>query len=119
MTDRCRIYTNVKTFEYDLALEKENAKKMIEIILDVLPTNGDIRDRLNGYLAAYQNNEKVEQPKIALDILKQIDASYLGKGLFAQLLLEKISSTNDFIVPEYIKEAIKFVLEITEENEGK
>ena len=119
MTDRCRIYTNVKTFEYDLALEKENAKKMIEIILDVLPTNGDIRDRLNGYLAAYQNNEKVEQPKIALDILKQIDASYLGKGLFAQLLLEKISSTNDFIVPEYIKEAIRFVLEITEENEGK
>lgn len=119
MTDRCRIYTNVKTFEYDLALEKENAKKMIEIILDALPTNGDIRDRLNGYLAAYQNNEKVEQPKIALDILKQIDASYLGKGLFAQLLLEKISSTNDFIVPEYIKEAIKFVLEITEENEGK
>lgn len=119
MTDRCRIYTNVKTFEYDLALEKDNAKKMIEIILDVLPTNGDIRDRLNGYLEAYRNNEKVEQPKIALDILNQIEASYLGKGLFAQLLLEKISSKNDFIVPEYIKEAIRFVLEITEENEGK
>lgn len=119
MTDRCRIYTNVKTFEYDLALEKNNARKMIEIILDVLPTNGDIRDRMNGYLEAYQNNEKVEQPKIALDILNQIDASYLGKGLFAQLLLEKISITNDFIVPEYIKSAIRFVLEITEENNGK
>ena len=119
MTDRCRIYTNVKTFEYDLALEKDNAKKMIEIILDVLPTNGDIRDRLNGYLEAYQNNEKVEQPKIALDILNQIEASYLRKGLFAQLLLEKISSTNDFIVPEYIKAAIRFVLEITEENDGE
>lgn len=119
MTDRCRIYTNVKTFEYDLALEKNNARKMIEIILDVLPTNGDIRDRMNGYLEAYQNNEKVEQPKIALDILNQIDASYLGKGLFAQLLLEKISITNDFIVPEYIKAAIRFVLEITEENNGK
>lgn len=119
MTDRCRIYTNVKTFEYDLALEKNNARKMIEIILDVLPTNGDIRDRMNGYLEAYQNNEKVEQPKIALDILNQIDASYLGKGLFAQLLLEKISTTNDFIVPEYIKAAIRFVLEITEENNGK
>lgn len=119
MTDRCRIYTNVKTFEYDLALEKNNARKMIEIILDVLPTNGDIRDRMNGYLEAYQNNEKVEQPKIALDILNQIDASYLRKGLFAQLLLEKISITNDFIVPEYIKAAIRFVLEITEENNGK
>lgn len=119
MTDRCQIYTNVKTFEYDLALEKNNARKMIEIILDVLPTNGDIRDRMNGYLEAYQNNEKVEQPKIALDILNQIDASYLGKGLFAQLLLEKISTTNDFIVPEYIKAAIRFVLNITEENNEK
>jgi hypothetical protein len=92
---------------------------MIEVILDVLPTNGKVRDRLNGYLEAYQNNEKVEQSEIALDILRQIDASYLGKGLFAQLLLEKISSTNDFIVPEYIKAAIRFVLEITEENNGR
>ena len=87
--------------------------------MDVLPTNGDIRDRLNGYLVAYQNNKKVEQPKIALDILKQIDANYLGKGLFAQLLLEKISITNDFVVPEYIKAAIRFVLEITEESDGE
>ena len=119
MTDNCRIYTNLKTFEYDLAMEKDNAKKMIEIILNELSTNGPVRDRLNGYLEAYQNNEKVEQSEIAFDILKQIDASYLGKGLFAQLLLEKINMTNDFIVPEYIKAAIRFVLGIIEENNGK
>ena len=119
MTDNCRIYTNLKTFEYDLAMEKDNAKKMIEIILNELSTNGPVRDRLNGYLEAYQNNEKVEQSEIAFDILKQIDASYLGKGLFAQLLLEKINMTNDFIIPEYIKAAIRFVLGIIEENNGK
>lgn len=119
MTNNCRIYTNLKTFEYDLAMEKDNAKKMIEIILNELPTNGPVRDRMNGYLGAYQNNEYVEQSEIAFNILKQIDASYLGKGLFAQLLLEKINMTNDFIIPDYIKAAVRFVLEIVEENDGK
>lgn len=119
MTDDCRIYSNLKTFEYDMALEKENAEKMIEIILEELPTNGPVRDRLNGYLEAYQKNKKVDQSKVAFDILKQIDSSYLGKGLFAQLLLEKINISNDFIVPEYIKAAIRFVLNITEENDDR
>ena len=118
MTNNCRIFSNLKTFEYDLALEKDNAKKMIEIILDELPTNGPVRDKLNGYLEAYKNNENIDQSEVASDILKQIDSNYLGKGLFAQLLLEKINMTNDFIVPDYIKAAVKFVLKV-EEKDGK
>ena len=94
------------------------AKKMIEIILDELPTNGPVRDKLNGYLEAYKNNENIDQSEVASDILKQIDSKYLGKGLFAQLLLEKINMTNDFIVPDYIKAAVKFVLKV-EEKDGK
>lgn len=118
MTNNCRIFSNLKTFEYDLALEKDNAKKMIEIILDELPTNGPVRNKLNGYLEAYKNNENIDQSEVASDILKQIDSNYLGKGLFAQLLLEKINMTNDFIVPDYIKAAVKFVLKV-EEKDGK
>lgn len=118
MTNNCRIFSNLKTFEYDLALEKDNAKKMIEIILDELPTNGPVRDKLNGYLEAYKNNENIDQSEVASDILKQIDSNHLGKGLFAQLLLEKINMTNDFIVPDYIKAAVKFVLKV-EEKDGK
>ena len=118
MTNNCRIFSNLKTFEYDLALEKDNAKKMIEIILDELPTNGPVRNKLNGYLEAYKNNENIDQSEVASNILKQIDSNYLGKGLFAQLLLEKINMTNDFIVPDYIKTAIKFVLKV-EEKDGK
>lgn len=119
MTNNCRIFSNLKTFEYDLALEKDNAKKMIEIILDELPTNGSVRDKLNGYLDAYKKNKNIDQSKVASDVVKQIDSSYLGKGLFAQLLLEKINLTNDFIVPDYIKAAVKFVLEITEGKYGR
>lgn len=118
MTNNCRIFSNLKTFEYDLALEKDNAKKMIEIILDELPTNGPVRNKLNGYLEAYKNNENIDQSEVASDILKQIDSNYLGKGLFAQLLLEKINMINDFIVPDYIKTAVKFVLKV-EEKDGK
>lgn len=119
MTSNCRVYFNIKTFEYDLALEKANAKIMIELILEQLPTNGPIKKNLESYLEAYKNEEDIEQSKVAYDILNQIDSSYMGKGLFAQLLLEKINETNDFIVPEYIKEAIRFVLKIKEDNNDK
>lgn len=42
----------------------------------------------------------------------QFCTSYIGKGVFAQLLLEKLDESNDFIVPDYIKKAINFVLNI-------
>lgn len=116
MTKNCRVFSNLKTFEYDIALEKENAIKMIEIILEELPTNGSIKDTMTDYLRKINNDEDVDMPKIANDILKQIDSDYLGKGLFAQLLLEKICETNNFIIPSYIKSAFKFILRLDEEN---
>lgn len=75
MTNNCKVFKNRKTFEYDLALEKDNAVIMIEIILDELETNGDIRKRLKGYLNAYKEKESVNQFEVASDILKQIDSS--------------------------------------------
>ena len=48
---------------------------------------------------------------MAYEILNQLDSN-IGKGLFAQLLLEKIDENNEFAVPEYIKDAINFVLDI-------
>lgn len=112
MTNNCRIFKNLKTFEYELSLEKDNAKIMISIILDLLTTNGDVKKRMEGYLDAYLNEKTVNQEDIAYDILMQIDSSYIGKGVFAQLLLEKLDESNDFIVPDYIKKAINFVLNI-------
>lgn len=45
MTNNCKVFKNEKTFEYDIALEKDNIKPMIEIILDKLDTNGDTRKK--------------------------------------------------------------------------
>ena len=115
MTENCCVFKNMKTFEYDLALEKENAKKMIEIVLNELTTDGPVKETLEGYLTAYEEGRSVKQSEVAAEILKQIDSTYIGKGLFAQLLLEKIEICNDFVVPDYIKKAIDFVLNVEEE----
>lgn len=115
MTDNCRIFKNIKTFEYDLALEKENAIVMINIILDLLTTDGSVKETLTGYLKNYENGSEVKQAEVAYEILKQIDSSYIGKGIFAQLLLEKLEEGTKFVVPSYIRQAVDFVLCIDED----
>lgn len=119
MTDNCRMFKNLKTFEYDLALEKNNAKIMIEILLEYIPTDGSIKEKLTEYHNNYLIKKQNKQAEVAALVLKEIDSSYMGKGLFAQLLLEKINQTDEFIVPKYIKEAIKFVLDIEDDKRNE
>lgn len=110
MTDNCRVFTNMKTFEYDLAYNAHNAEIMIEIILGVIPTDGPIKNKLSDYqekIANDQINDK-ELKDMAYDILKCIDSGWLGKGLFAQMLYEKID--DDFYIPKYICDSIDFIL---------
>ncbi len=120
MTDNCRVYTNLKTFEYDLAIESHsNAKIMLEIISDMLPTDGKVKTKINEYLEKITDEEadnavEIDDAEMALFILHQIDSSYLGKGLFAQLLCDRIDAS--FVVPNYIKNAICFVLNMEEQD---
>lgn len=119
MTDNCRVFKNLKTFEYDMALNMENAKCMIGIILEKIETDGGVKKRLEKYCESINKGEVVKENEIAFEILKQVDSSYMGKGLFAQLLVEKIEGSNTFEVPQYIKDAIKFVLDIQEGGDDK
>ena len=119
MTDNCRMFKNLKTFEYDLALENKNAKIMIEILLEYIPTDGPIKEQLTQYHDNYVNKKQNKQEEVAALVLKEIDSSYMGKGLFAQLLLEKINQKDKFIVPNYIKEAIRFVLNIEDDKKDE
>lgn len=116
MTENCRVFTNQKTFEYDMALDKKNAKYMIEIILDNLDTNGTVRTNMENYLKLINADKDIKDNDMAYEILKQLDSNYIGKGLFAQLLLEKIEESNQFVVPRYIKDSINFVLDIPEDS---
>jgi putative ATP-dependent endonuclease of the OLD family len=118
MTENCRVYTNIKTFEYDMALNKDNAKIMIETILENLPTDGDVKKRMKNYLELIETKQEVNEEEIASDLLKQIESNYMGKGLFAQILSDKIDRSSNFQVPEYIKDAIRFVLGLQGETDG-
>lgn len=121
MTNNCRVYTNLKTFEYDLAIESHrNAKIMLEIIFEMLQTDGKVKSRIDEYLKKIADEEvgnavEIDDPEMALFILQQIDSSYLGKGLFAQLLCDRIDDS--FVVPNYIKKAICFVLNMEKQDE--
>ncbi len=112
MTSNCRVYKNLKTFEYDLALSKKNAKYMMEIILENIETEGDKKEKFEEYLDLLEKEERVDKREMAYDILSYIDSNYIGKGLFAQLLLEKIEENQEFVVPQYVKESIIFVLDL-------
>lgn len=112
MTDNCRMYKNKKTFEYDLALDKDNAQIMIEILLEHIQTDGTNKAKLEKYKENYSKGIEDDRVEVATFVLSQIESKYMGKGLFAQLLLEKIDQTKIVSVPEYIKQAINFVLEI-------
>lgn len=118
MTENCRVFKNEKTFEYDMALvDRKNAKYMIEIILDNLDTYGDVRKNMENYLTLIDEDGEIENNVMAYEILKQLDSNYIGKGLFAQLLLEKIEENNEFVVPKYIRDSINFVLDISEDSD--
>lgn len=112
MTNNCRVFVNKKTFEYDLALESRyNAKIMLETILEIIPTNGSIRNMAEQYIKDLNDNSKViDDTQVASFILNQIDSSNVGKGLFAQMFFERIDG--HFNIPQYIQDAFNFVLGI-------
>ena len=113
MTENCRVFINRKTFEYDLALEsRHNAKMMLEILIEEIPTDGSNKRDMEDYIAKIDAGETIDDTKMAGFILKQVDSNYMGKGRFAQLLAERIDS--GFVVPEYISNAISFILMLGE-----
>ncbi|MDQ0151021.1 ATP-dependent endonuclease [Eubacterium multiforme] len=111
MTSNCRVFKNLKTFEYDLGLFKDNLKIMIDILLENLETDGDIKKSLLEYKEQIEKDELQSNiNRISGYVLNKIDSNIIGKGMFAQQLLEKIDNNEKFIVPSYIGDAVKFVL---------
>ncbi len=116
MTDNCRLFKNYKTFEYDLGLYSKNLRFMIDVFLDLLDTDGDIRKEFEAYQI---DLKKIKVTKSFLrdtsyELLSKIDATSIGKGLFSQELREKIQglTPDEFKVPKYIKEAAAFLFDI-------
>ncbi|CQJ15290.1 MULTISPECIES: ATP-dependent nuclease [Yersinia] len=113
-----RLYAGkYKTFEYDIALEGNNLRKMFEIAAAHWPTRGPVEAVLRASselsFAEMPNAEKAEY---AWYLLQRIDSDDMGKGLYAQVLADAlVEHLEDFVVPEYIREAILWACNIPQE----
>lgn len=105
----CRLYANMKTFEYDLAMEKNNLQIMIQAFLDILDTDGPIRKKFTDYLGIdWSGACKEQKASVAGELLCQIENK--GKGFYAQHLASLIKNSGKIYVPPYIKNAIMWVI---------
>lgn len=101
----------LKTFEYDLAMNG-NWSLMAEVIKEGWPNgNEDNSGVKNNCLKIQQKNNNYEDDneskrEDAKYILNHIDHNDFGKGLFAQLLSEKLENGKTIQVPKYIENAI-------------
>jgi putative ATP-dependent endonuclease of the OLD family len=104
----CRLYSNLKTFEYDLAMEGNNLIIMSEIQLALTTTNGPIKVQLQRYTETNWGLETAEsRADAAFWLIKHIE-----KGEFAQRLSQRLSESNCFFsVPDYLVKAIKWIVE--------
>ena len=101
-----KVVTAKKTFEYELARIRENRDIILEILNEIHPI---ICKMIEPY------KEKDSDELFATRIWIAIKDS---KSEFAQKLLNKIIQGNNFVVPNYIKEAISHVTETIVEGDA-
>lgn len=109
-SDSTRLYSGkFKTLEVDLAMEGTNSKDMLEVLLELWPTEGMVKKGLRDRsMIVNENTERRKKAMIAATLLKRIDDQKIGKAYFAQALAKRLSSDTDgsFTVPAYICRAI-------------
>lgn len=119
-SQNCRLFSNLKTFEYDLAMENKNLIPMISIFDSWLDTAGPTQalitewlTDLNAWTDADWKTKNAEKAAISIKLLNYIENTQnkkgqkLGKGQYAQKLAYMVSRDPDsFSVPKYIKDAI-------------
>lgn len=109
-SDFARLFVaKFKTLEYDLAMESSNAKEMAKVLIELWPSKtGDVK---KGLQVIIDDNYSVitseQKANHAFEILKRVDDKNIGKGYFAQVLADKISSEEIKLqVPQYLEKAI-------------
>lgn len=108
-SEHCRIFTNLKTFEYDLGMEKNNLQTLYKIIFEsytnMVTGAQEAVDKSKKDWATENIDNKAEE---CFKLLSIIEAS---KGKFAQKLAFKLATETgiEFSVPKYIEDAILWV----------
>ncbi len=118
-TDNCRLFSNLKTFEYDLAFEGNNIQEMSKLLLETFETDGSLKEKCKELAEKDWGGEtEDEKAKAAQWLLERLQSSNpIGKGEFAQLLAHKLNQNAiSLSVPKYIEDAIKWVIGIREDG---
>lgn len=116
-SSKCRLYSNLKTFEYDLAMEGVNLKVMHKVLLETFTTDGELKAKAKEYSetdwSKKNDTEKADASKWLLDRLG--NSNPVGKGEYAQRISHKLYKKEiDLSVPEYIENSIKWIIGISE-----
>lgn len=115
-SENCRIFTNLKTFEYDLALEGNNLQLFYKIIFE------DYKNMVSGALEAKEKSEldwtSMCQSNKAEECFKLLSLIEEKKGEFAQKLAYKLATEPEieFSIPKYIEDAILWVTNLKPKN---
>lgn len=123
-SQNCRMFSNLKTFEYDLAMEGQNLLPMLSIFVEWLDTAGPTKIKVTKWKSELLkwtekdwNTKNEEKALIAYELLDYIETSQnkskqkLGKGQYAQKLAFKLNTdSSEFAVPKYIEDAILWVI---------
>jgi len=111
-SQHCRIFTNLKTFEYDLGMEGNNLKTFYKIIFE------GYSNMVGGAIDANEKSDKdwhaVSEAERAEECFRFLSLIKESKGEFAQKLSYKLANEIgiDFSVPEYIERAILWVTDL-------
>ena len=108
----------LKTFEYDLAMTGSNLEVMLRVAYDNWPTDGPIKASFEAMLQAdFSSMSEASKAEYAFELLERIDSNSMGKGLYAQLLADKLALADvEFVVSDYIRCAILWACGLTEEH---
>jgi len=115
----CRIFTNLKTFEYDLGMEGNNLQTLYKIV------HSAYEREVAGAISAKTKSEKdwtvvseTERAEECFLLLEEVEDT---KGEFAQKLAYILAKETDldFKVPKYIEDAILWVTRIVPNSISK
>ena len=112
-SDNARLFVSrYKTLEFDLAMEGNNAAVMADILVSLWPKPKSGKSQVIENLEAIRKETWTEKTSeevslAANEILNRIDDDNIGKGVFAQILSDKINRGDlSLSVPDYIKRSV-------------
>lgn len=112
----CRVFTNLKTFEYDLAMEGNNLQIFYIIIFEsyqnMVAGAVQAEEKAKKDWTKVSETEKAEECFTFLTLIKK------SKGDFAQKLAYRLANDKslEFSVPEYLENAILWVTDFKTKN---